>query len=98
MKTLLLVIQLIPAVINLIRAIEEAIPEAGFGAEKLKAVKEILQASYDGMTEIWPIVEKIIAIVVSMFNKTGKFSIHLPLTEGFDRHNSTIGGSPGEGM
>ena len=74
MKTLLLVIQLIPVVINLIRAIEEAIPEAGFGAKKLKAVKEILQTSYDGITEIWPIVEKIIVIVVNMFNKTGKFS------------------------
>ena len=74
MKTLLLVIQLIPAVMNLVKAIEEALPEAGFGAEKLEAVKEILQTSYDGITEIWPIVEKIIAIVVNMFNKTGKFS------------------------
>ena len=74
MKTLLLVIQLIPVLINLIKAIEEAIPEAGWGAEKLKAVKEILQTSYDGIAEIWPIIEKIIAIVVSLFNKTGKFS------------------------
>ena len=73
MKIFLLVIQLIPALINLIKAMEEAIPEAGFGPRKLQAVREILQASYDGITEIWPMVEKIIGIFVELFNKTGKF-------------------------
>lgn len=74
MQTLLLIAQLIPAIIALIKAIEEALPSAGFGSEKLAAVREILENTYAGVKEIWPIIEKVIAVLVGLFNKTGVFA------------------------
>jgi hypothetical protein len=67
------VIQLIPALIELIKAIEAAIPESGKGKEKLEAIRNIIEITYDGAKEIWPMIEKIVATLVTMFNKTGVF-------------------------
>lgn len=73
MKILLLVVQLIPALISLIKAIEDALPAAGLGAEKLAAVRKIIEATYEGAAEIWPTLEKVISAIVSMFNAVGIF-------------------------
>jgi hypothetical protein len=74
MQTLLLVVQLIPALISLIKAIEEALPIAGIGAEKLAAIRAIIEATYDGAKAIWPTIETVIGIIVGLFNKTGIFA------------------------
>lgn len=73
MQVLLLIVQLIPALISLIKAIEEALPAAGLGAEKLAAVRKIIEAAFEGAKEAWPIIEKVIGILVSLFNSTGVF-------------------------
>lgn len=73
MKVLLLVIQIIPALIQLIKGIEDVLPNAGLGADKLKAVREIIEAAYEGASEIWPVLEKVISVLVALFNKTGVF-------------------------
>ncbi len=73
MQTVLVILQLVPAVIKVIQAIEEALPQAGYGNEKLIAVRQMLEAMHEGITEFWPVLEKIIAILVTLFNKTGVF-------------------------
>ena len=73
MKVLLLVAQIVPALIGLIKSIEEALPEAGFGKDKLAAVRKIIEATFEGASEIWPTLEKVISVLVALFNKTGVF-------------------------
>jgi hypothetical protein len=74
MKTLLFIVQLIPALIELIKAIEAAIPASGQGREKLEAIRKIIEATYDGAKEMWPMIEKTIEAIVGLFNKTGIFT------------------------
>jgi hypothetical protein len=78
MKVFLLIVQLVPALISLIKAIEEALPAAGLGAEKLAAIRKILEAAFEGASEVWPVVEKVISVIVSLFNNTGVFSTKTP--------------------
>jgi hypothetical protein len=73
MKTFLLIVQLIPSLITLVRDIEGAIPQSGQGAAKLAAVRGILEATYEGIAEVWPAVEKVISTLVTLFNTTGQF-------------------------
>ena len=73
MQVLLLIAKLIPALIALIKAIEEALPMAGMGSEKLAAVRKIIEAAFEGASEAWPIIEKVISIIVGLFNQTGIF-------------------------
>lgn len=73
MKVLLLVAQIVPALIGLIKSIEEALPEAGFGKDKLEAVRKIIESTYEGAAEIWPTLEKVISAIVTMFNAVGIF-------------------------
>jgi len=74
MKNLLLITQLLPLVIQVIKAVEAAIPDTGKGAEKLKMVREILEQADDSITAIWPMLEKVIGILVAGFNATGIFA------------------------
>lgn len=69
----LLVLQFIPALINIIRAIEDAIPGEGKGEMRLAAVRELIEAVYDQGSELWPSFKKAIDILVATFNKTGVF-------------------------
>ena len=67
-------LQLLPAIITAIRAIEDAIPGKGLGEQKLAAIREILEAASGQMALFWPLIEKAIGVLVSLFNKTGVFS------------------------
>lgn len=73
MKVFLIIVQIIPALIALAKAIEEALPQSGIGAEKLAAFRKIFEAAFEGAKEIWPVVEKVIAIIIELFNATGVF-------------------------
>lgn len=73
MKTFLLIVQLIPTLITLIKEIETVIPQGGQGQAKLSAVRGIMEATYDGFTEIWPAAEKVISTLINLFNTTGVF-------------------------
>lgn len=71
---------LLPALIEAIKAVEEAIPGEGKGEQKLIAVRQILESVDEfaddlGMTfqELWPTIEKVIKTLVDLFNKTGAF-------------------------
>ena len=67
-------LQLLPAIITAIRAIEEAIPGKGLGEQKLAAIREILEAASGQVALFWPLIEKAIGVLVGLFNKTGVFS------------------------
>jgi len=74
MQTFLAIVQLIPALIQLIKAVEEALPKAGLGTEKLALVRQIFETTYDSGTKLWPLVEPVIGAFVAIFNKAGIFS------------------------
>lgn len=71
---------LIPTIISIIKAIEEALPQAGLGSEKLAIIRQIFEEAYKSVTEampdmekVWAVVKKVIDLFVSLFNKTGAF-------------------------
>lgn len=68
------ILQLLPAIITAIRAIEEAIPGKGQGELKLAALREILESVSGQVSSLWPYIEKAISVLVSLFNKTGTFT------------------------
>ena len=67
-------LQLLPAIITAIKAIEEAIPGKGQGEAKLAAIREILESVSGQVSTLWPFIEKAISVLISLFNKTGTFS------------------------
>lgn len=74
LSTATALLQLLPAIITAIRAIEEAIPGKGQGELKLAALREILESVSGQVSSLWPYIEKAISVLVSLFNKTGTFT------------------------
>jgi len=68
------VLQLIPAIIKAMKALEEAIPENNVGPLKLAVIRETLLAINDQVAEIWPYIEKAINAIVAVFNQVGIFT------------------------
>ena len=69
-----------PLVVEFIRQIEAAFPEKEQGSMKREMLRELLQAAYvaaaDGkisFDEVWPLLDKTIAIIVDKFNIAGVF-------------------------
>lgn len=69
-----LVLGLLPALITAIKAIEDAIPGAGQGEQKLSAIRQIIESVDESSREIWPMLQKVVSILVSTFNATGVFA------------------------
>jgi len=74
LSTATALLQLLPAIIAAIKAIEEAIPGQGQGEAKLAAIREILESVSGQVSTLWPFIEKAISVLVSLFNKTGTFT------------------------
>jgi hypothetical protein len=64
------IIKYIPSIIAAIKAIEEAIPSAGAGEQKLAAVRGILESLDETIVPVWPKIEGIIKTLVALFNST----------------------------
>ena len=73
LNKILIVVQLIPAVIEIVKTVETMFPVSGAGQEKLKLVREMLSAAHGSIEELWPSLERIIAAVVSFANAVGVF-------------------------
>ena len=71
MQNLMLVLKLLPLLIEVLKAIEAAVPGVGKGEEKLAAVRKILETADGTTTALWPTIEKTVAILVELFNKVG---------------------------
>ena len=78
MDRLLKVLQIIPSLIGVIKAIEELMPVDGQGAAKLQMVRDIMTKAYDSIDDIWPTLEAVIEKIVYTFNKLGIFKKQEP--------------------
>jgi len=68
------VLQIVPSIINVIKAIEEAIPGSGQGEQKLAAIREIIEATHEQAAILWPTLERVVSALVAVFNRTGVFA------------------------
>ena len=73
MQNIVIILQLIPALITALKAIEEAIPGSGKGEQKLSAIRGILEAVDGSITSLWPQISSVISALVTLFNNTGIF-------------------------
>lgn len=73
MQTLVAIMQIFPALLGVIMAVEQAFPQAGIGGQKLGMVKQVMMEAYDGIQEIMPSIEKIVGVVVAFANTIGAF-------------------------
>ena len=73
MNTVIIILQLIPALIAAMKAIEEAVPGNGQGEQKLAAIRGVLEAADSGVAKYWPQIQTAIGVLVGLFNRTGTF-------------------------
>ena len=73
MQTLVAIMQIFPALLGVITAVEQAFPQSGVGPQKLGMVKQIMVEAYDGIQEIMPAIEKVVGVVVAFANTIGAF-------------------------
>ena len=71
--TAIAILNLIPAIIAAMKALEEAIPGKDLGGEKSAAIKAILVATNSQIETYWPMIQKGIDILAGLFNKVGVF-------------------------
>lgn len=75
-----LVLSLLPLIIDVVKAVETAMPASGQGANKLALVHDVLQEAYNAGTgavakfeDVWPVLQNTVTSVVTFFNTTGLF-------------------------
>lgn len=73
MQNIVIILQLIPAIITALKAIEDAIPGSGMGEQKLAAVRAMLEVIDGSVSKLWPQISGVIGVLVSLFNATGVF-------------------------
>jgi hypothetical protein len=73
LNKILLVVQLIPTVIEIVKTVENMFPMSGAGKEKLKLVRDMLTAAHGSIEELWPSLERVVAAVVAFANSVGVF-------------------------
>lgn len=72
-STAIAILNLIPAIITAMKALEEAVPGKDLGGEKSAAIKNILEATNSQIGTYWPIIQKAIDVLAAFFNRTGVF-------------------------
>jgi hypothetical protein len=73
LQTIKMILQLVPIILEMIKAVEAAIPEEGKGKDKLAFIRESLTTVYPDIVNVWGMVEKIITSAVALYNNTGVF-------------------------
>jgi hypothetical protein len=64
---------LLPALIEAIKCVEAAIPGQGKGEQKLAVIRGVLETVAGESNEMLPLIEKLVAKIVDIFNFTGAF-------------------------
>jgi hypothetical protein len=74
-----LLVQLLPVIIEAVRAIEAALPASGQGAAKLAILRETLGGAFELASDLgiqferaWPAIERTVGAVVALMNKTAR--------------------------
>ena len=73
MQQLKLIVQILPVLIELIKSIENALPEGGLGKQKLQFVRELIQNIAPELLDNWTTIEKVVTTIVTLFNQVGFF-------------------------
>ena len=73
MGVLLQILQLLPFIIQTVQTVEQAIPIAGAGQQKLDLVLNAILAADADASKLIPIITKIIGNIVSTLNAVGVF-------------------------
>ena len=73
MGNIVIILQLIPALITALKAIEDAIPGSGMGEQKLSAVRAMLEVIDGSISKLWTQISGVIGVLVNLFNATGVF-------------------------
>lgn len=80
LEILKIVASLIPVIVQAIKAIEEAIPDKGQGAQKLTIIRTMVEQAFGqieqasvAFQDVWPIVESTVGGFVKLFKSTGLF-------------------------
>ena len=73
MNTITIILNLLPALIAAMKAIEEAVPGQGQGEAKLTAIRQILEGLDTGIVKLWPQISTTIGVLVTLFNASGVF-------------------------
>ena len=73
MNTVLQIAQLFLAAKEIVKVIEEAMPEGGRGREKLEAARQLLNLAGVITEAVAPLVDSVIGIVVGLYNAAGTF-------------------------
>lgn len=75
-----LITTLLPMVVQMVDAVEKALPEKGQGAQKLEMVRSMLEAAVAAsgnlglaFAQVWPAVQGVVGAVVAARNATGAF-------------------------
>lgn len=71
MDKIIFIFKLLPAIIQAVKALEDAMPEAGKGPEKLQALREMLEQVDASVAAMWPQISGVISVLVKLFNKNG---------------------------
>lgn len=71
MEKIIRITKLLPLLTMLISAAEQALPIPKAGASKLALVKDILLAVDSGLSELWPLIERLINGIVAAHNTAG---------------------------
>ncbi len=76
-----LIAGILPAIIELIKALETALPQSGIGTDKLAVIKTVVEGAYKASNDslpalesVWSVVQGIVNSTVSIFNKVGIFT------------------------
>lgn len=73
LETIKIILNLLPVVIQVIRQLEDLFPESGQGKMKFQLVIQAIQTTQVVGTNMLPIVEKLVDVVVGIFNQFGIF-------------------------
>lgn len=73
MRTLVNVVQLLPALFAGVRSIEEAIPASNQGAAKAEFLLGVVGDIVAESAELAPLLQKIVSRIVTLFKATGVF-------------------------
>jgi hypothetical protein len=75
-----MVAQLYPVLMQIIKSIEDAMPDPGQGPAKLALVKATLENAYNTMGDakvkfesVWPTLQMVVGAMVATFNAAGVF-------------------------
>ena len=66
-------LQIVLAVLELVKIVEKLIPEAGQGPSKLSLVRQMAEQAIGDVASIWPHLEALIGVFVKLANAAGTF-------------------------